>query len=146
MGNSEKLQDDSVRLANQIGSDLPVLVMKIEQIPGYENLDPIKAIEEVVKFLMLIGHNKKRLSPSLMVDLAWHEFVLCTKYYADFCQSQFGRFIHHTPGGDEGVNQQQFKKTIQLYILHFGEPDNQFWGDFAHEEWTDAQCGTCNGN
>jgi hypothetical protein len=36
-------------------------------------------------------------SPSLTVDEAWHEFVLHTQFYADFCMSRYGRFIHHVP-------------------------------------------------
>lgn len=35
--------------------------------------------------------------PSQIVDEAWHEFILCTRGYAEFCQRAFGRFLHHTP-------------------------------------------------
>ena len=35
--------------------------------------------------------------PSRIVDLAWHEFILCTKHYQTFCRRAFGRFLHHTP-------------------------------------------------
>ncbi|WP_433177728.1 glycine-rich domain-containing protein [Actinoallomurus sp. CA-150999] len=40
------------------------------------------------------------LSPSPMVDIGWHTFVLYTREYADFCQRVAGRFIHHTPTDD----------------------------------------------
>jgi len=36
--------------------------------------------------------------PTLEVDEAWHEFILHTKQYADYCSQKFGRFIHHVPG------------------------------------------------
>lgn len=35
--------------------------------------------------------------PSQAVDTAWHEFILLTKNYADFCEKAFGKFLHHTP-------------------------------------------------
>lgn len=42
--------------------------------------------------------------PSLTVDWAWHEFILCTRSYHRFCQRAFGQYLHHTPAGegDEG--------------------------------------------
>ncbi|MDD2722450.1 MAG: hypothetical protein PHH59_00310 [Methylovulum sp.] len=35
--------------------------------------------------------------PSQIVDDAWHEFILFTRSYQQFCQKAFGRFLHHTP-------------------------------------------------
>lgn len=35
--------------------------------------------------------------PSQVVDDAWHEFILFTKDYCEFCTQAFGRYLHHTP-------------------------------------------------
>lgn len=35
--------------------------------------------------------------PSQVVDDLWHEFILYTKSYQDFCQTAFGGYFHHTP-------------------------------------------------
>jgi hypothetical protein len=35
--------------------------------------------------------------PSQVVDVAWHEFILFTRNYRQFCLRAFGRFLHHTP-------------------------------------------------
>ncbi len=35
--------------------------------------------------------------PSQVVDDLWHEFILYTKNYQQFCGRAFGRFLHHTP-------------------------------------------------
>ena len=35
--------------------------------------------------------------PSQIADELWHEFILYTQHYQDFCQQPFGRFLHHTP-------------------------------------------------
>lgn len=34
--------------------------------------------------------------PSQVVDDAWHEFILSTRLYSEFCKKAFGRFLHHT--------------------------------------------------
>lgn len=35
--------------------------------------------------------------PSHVVDVAWHEFILYTRDYQQFCERGFGRFLHHVP-------------------------------------------------
>ncbi|WP_162085795.1 glycine-rich domain-containing protein [Sulfuriferula nivalis] len=35
--------------------------------------------------------------PSQAVDMAWHEFIIFTKAYQDFCNKALGRYLHHTP-------------------------------------------------
>jgi len=35
--------------------------------------------------------------PSQVADDLWHEFILYTKHYDEFCRQAFGRFLHHTP-------------------------------------------------
>jgi hypothetical protein len=35
--------------------------------------------------------------PSQVVDAAWHEFILFTREYQEFCNKALGRFLHHTP-------------------------------------------------
>lgn len=49
-------------------------------------------------FLMVLNNKGKSIAmPSQCVDVAWHEFILCTKDYATFCENAFGKFLHHTP-------------------------------------------------
>ena len=35
--------------------------------------------------------------PSKAVDEAWHEMILMTRDYTEFCERAFGRYLHHTP-------------------------------------------------
>ncbi|WP_157201523.1 hypothetical protein [Massilia sp. Root418] len=49
-------------------------------------------------FLAHLKSGRKFVSmPSQVVDDLWHEFILYTKNYHQFCQRAFGRFLHHTP-------------------------------------------------
>jgi hypothetical protein len=60
-------------------------------------------------FLAYLASGKQPVSmPSQVVDQLWHEFILHTRNYADFCRQAFGTFMHHTPavamGGDKRSN------------------------------------------
>ena len=62
--------------------------------------DQIQTAEAATRqWFRLAGPNPKaKLSmPSVVVDDMWHELVLHTREYADFCQEAFGRFLHHAP-------------------------------------------------
>ncbi|MDQ1009838.1 hypothetical protein QFZ82_004323 [Streptomyces sp. V4I23] len=40
---------------------------------------------------------RQELSPSKLVDIGWHTWILHTVDYALFCQKVVGRFVHHVP-------------------------------------------------
>lgn len=49
-------------------------------------------------FQICLQANKKMVAmPSQVVDDAWHEFILSTRFYSIFCKKALGRFLHHTP-------------------------------------------------
>jgi hypothetical protein len=49
-------------------------------------------------FRLVARNPRAKLSmPSVVVDDMWHELVLHTREYAEFCERAFGRFLHHTP-------------------------------------------------
>ncbi|WP_062062144.1 glycine-rich domain-containing protein [Cellvibrio sp. OA-2007] len=49
-------------------------------------------------FLMCLNANKRMVAmPSQVVDDYWHEFILNTKAYREFCRSAFGRYLDHVP-------------------------------------------------
>ena len=51
------------------------------------------------EYFQLCRESRKRLvaMPSQVVDDAWHEFILFTRQYQQFCERGLGRFLHHTP-------------------------------------------------
>ena len=49
------------------------------------------------QFFQLSKSAKVISMPSKVVDVAWHEFILSTQQYVEFCQLAFGRLLHHTP-------------------------------------------------
>jgi hypothetical protein len=66
--------------------------------------------EEKVFFLM----------PSRVIDVAWHEFILCTELYEKFCTCGAGRFLHHRPAElmsisdyEEGFNNIWYRSCLR---------------------------------
>ena len=125
----------------EITNSIPLIVDKIEVIAKSNNTTPEVLLNEVVRFLDLIHLSNSKLSPSYVVDLAWHEFILFTKYYYTFCNKHYGRFIHHTPG--KSTSPEIFKKTVKLYIKEYGFPTHNLWGKLTKNEWQESKCGSC---
>ena len=64
-----------------------------------------RILNQAVGFLGLIARNPGvGFSPSPLVDIGWHNFILYTREYAQFCDTTAGRFIHHTPFDEVGVD------------------------------------------
>lgn len=65
--------------------------------------------------------------PSQVVDVAWHEFILFTRNYEQFCRKGLGRFLHHTPAEameSPTVASDGIKRTWALACRRVGmEPD-----------------------
>jgi hypothetical protein len=74
---------------------------------------------------------------SVRVDEAWHQFILFTAEYTDFCHRFFGRYIPHSPntaeaGQDSGgtaSSSMSFADFRDRYESLYGEPLPDVWYD-----------------
>ena len=129
-------------LAQQILADNPVMNDKIIKATNISAEQVPEILKETLRFMHLTTVAGERLTPSHIVDLAWHEFILFTRYYSEFCKKHLGKYIHHNPGGDESLNRQCFKKTHYWYQKTFHEaPAQQYWGRVIAEVADEADCG-----
>lgn len=125
----------------EIKKSIPLIEDKISDICVKHNVSSEELLIELVRFLDLIHNTNQKLSPSYVVDLAWHEFILFTRFYNQFCYKHYNRFIHHTPS--KNTDPEIFVKTIREYINHYNQPNAQIWGQFAEKEWQALNCGSC---
>lgn len=132
-------------LSKEILEAHPILYDKISKALGTNRETVLPAMIEVLRFLYLINLSDTVLTPSHKVDLAWHEFILFTRAYHHFCKNQFGRYVHHNPGGFDDLNRTQYAKTLLLYQEHFGDPPTLFWGK-RDVKLDPENCGTCESN
>ena len=76
-----------------------------EQFPGITAKDA-ELVERGLRQYFLVCHRSKSKlvsMPSKAVDAAWHEFILHTAAYKDWCALAMGRFVHHTPAEALGI-------------------------------------------
>ncbi|MEU8131953.1 glycine-rich domain-containing protein [Streptodolium elevatio] len=75
------------RLSARIQSERPEI--------GAELADRI--VSGTAVFLAVSAANPvQRMTPSALIDVGWHAWVLHTRDYAEFCAT-LGRFVHHVP-------------------------------------------------
>ncbi len=102
---------------------------------------------EMLKFLAVCARTQPAHGwvpvPSQLIDHAWHAFILHTREYQSYCESNFGRFIHHT--GADGSDTEAFRRAIHLidYAMTvsevqrlFGAADPNVWPSMCRAEAT----------
>ena len=81
---------------------------------------------ECLSFLRLCAANPGTpFVPSKQVDASWHEFVLCTREYVGFCQTECGAYIHHDPSDSPDLD--SYELTRQALLARDGRLDERFW-------------------
>lgn len=103
-------------------------------------------IREAKRFLYLSIISGEFISPSNRVDLAWHEMLMYTEFYREFCNF-LGKYIDHVPEppdefsgvkvsyetlqknlGKAHKEHPNYTKTKVLYKKYFEiDPDPFFW-------------------
>ncbi|MGB4812252.1 MAG: hypothetical protein WBP13_07210 [Methylophilaceae bacterium] len=78
----------------------PDLVLKIQKkYPNLARKDALLVVSALRQFFLAYHQSRYQYvsMPSEIVDDLWHEFILYTREYEQFCKKAFGRFFHHTP-------------------------------------------------
>jgi hypothetical protein len=77
--------------------------------------------DQVKKWLWLANHRRHSgITQGLSIDLSlvvidemWHNFVLFTKEYAEFCTHYFGYYLHHGPATEaEDLEQREHARAM----------------------------------
>jgi uncharacterized membrane protein len=83
--------------------------------------DPMLAINEYKRFLKLLIAGNIPLTPSKLIDEFWHQHILNSTEYFQFCTRVAGRYIHHTPHYERphSYHRKGFKHTHFVYQKYF---------------------------
>lgn len=113
---------------------------KIARKHGWNNKFALKAISEYKKFVYLGVVSDFHVTPSKIIDVVWHEHILFTSAYRQFCHDVIHyQFDHHpelVPMADEtGRFNAQYEDTVEFYISEFGfEPPADIWGETKYNK------------
>ena len=91
-----------------------------------------RVIREYKRFVALAMISKAPVTPSLIIDEAWHLHLIYTRSYWERFMPLLPRSLHHEPtkGGEseEVKHKNQFGATLELYRQTFGnEPPADIW-------------------
>lgn len=92
------------------------------------------AIDEYKRFVYLGLVADFMVTPSKIIDQVWHEHILFTRAYRDFCDNvicyDFDHFPELVPHDNQSdIYKVQFQKTLDLYRHEFNEePPAEIWG------------------
>lgn len=89
-----------------------------------------QAILEYKKFMFLAATVGSMVSPSEIVDVVWHQHLIFTKSYSEFCKL-LGKTIQHIPSTHDREERQLFQsakeRTAESYRQYFGEQPAEIW-------------------
>lgn len=111
------------------------LNMKLIQEHNWTSEYTERVLKEYVRFIHLTMIGDQEMTPSQIVDLAWHMHLTFTEDYWERMMPILPRVLHHKPCKDEDPSadkvryEQQYQATLQLYHQEFGEsPPDDIWG------------------
>jgi len=88
------------------------------------------ALLEYKKFMYLAATSDKMVSPSEVVDTVWHQHLVFTKSYNEFC-NLLGRKIEHVPSTHNSKDHRKFaaakERTKIIYEETFGVQPEEIW-------------------
>lgn len=98
----------------------------------YPNLSDVEydlAQKSLLQFFEVLFNNKTSVAMvSEIADELWHEFILHTKAYCEFCEKTFGKYIHHNPTESnveyDWRNKEVPSEFINLYKFSLNSPFN----------------------
>ncbi|WP_053333916.1 glycine-rich domain-containing protein [Gemmatimonas phototrophica] len=107
---------------------------KIARKHGWTTSFALRAIAEYRKFVFLGVTGDVVVTPSKVIDTVWHEHVLFTKAYREFCRDVLQRDFDHHPEllateSQTALFAQQYDATLERYEVEFRVPPPvAIWG------------------
>jgi hypothetical protein len=137
--------------------EAPYLIEKLVNDHVCASEDEARTLfREVKRYLFLNRADQSKLweMHSFRIDEVWHQFVLFTRQYTDFCMRYFGAYSPHNPSNAPESPKHNAGKTLQVatfkefhayYEKVFGEPLPDCWYDersvSLHRRVLDARVG-----
>ncbi len=107
---------------------------KISHKLGWRMPFALRAIDEYRKFVYLGIVSDTHVTPPKVIDQVWHEHLLFSRAYREFCRDVVGREFDHHPEllptqGQTDVFEAQYAATLALYETEFNvRPPADIWG------------------
>ena len=107
---------------------------KLARKLGWSQSFALRAIHEYRKFVYLGVVSDFVVTPSEPIDQVWHQHILFSRAYRNFCQEVIQYDFDHNPellpaDDQTGIFHAQYLDTLELYREEFGiDPPADIWG------------------
>ncbi|OLT27416.1 hypothetical protein BJF83_02340 [Nocardiopsis sp. CNR-923] len=115
------------------------LVSDVQRDHARDRATSARIVDQSLVYLVACSHTPSPISPTPLVDLGWHAFILRTSEYREFCRDVLGGFIDHHPNDarpNDAEREATAERTLRAVLdtgLHV-----------EHDLWTeDAGCSSC---
>jgi hypothetical protein len=102
---------------------------------------------DVKLFLYASSVSHERMVPTVAIDKGWHEFLMYTREYAEYCRSRLGKFVHHVPKSylSKTTAIPSTFATIEFVGMLSGQHLSANWSaaDISGECSDDFDCSSC---
>jgi hypothetical protein len=106
-------------------------VARLAQDNGWTDLYALRVLTEYRRFAFLVVVAGHMAVPSDEVDQAWHQHILFTRSWSEFCRDVLQQNVNHDPARVGGADGNRFKagyeQTLRSYRRFFGEPPRDIW-------------------
>jgi hypothetical protein len=111
------------RLTKRIAKDHPEIAPDLVE----------RIMDQALAFLGACAVTRRPVTPSDLVDIGWHTFILYTRPYTEFCDRIAGRYIHHEPHESKHppVDGGPLRATVEAIRAAGYTIDPELWGDTA---------------
>ncbi|MCZ4607253.1 hypothetical protein O3S80_26525 [Streptomyces sp. Lzd4kr] len=99
---------------------------------GLERTVADRIVDQALALVFVMGSTGEgtSMAPSELVDPGWHTLILHTGWYADWCQRQFGYFLHHQPNSKVRTRGLMTDVVARIRAAGF-VVDERLWGTAA---------------
>jgi len=128
------LTDRVAELFGRTDASTRAFANKVAKKHGWSTHFARRAVDEYKKFVFLGVVTEVSVTPSKAIDVVWHEHLLFTRAYRDFCRDVLGRDFDHHPEllpTDEQTElfAAQYDATLARYHTEFHVvPPADIWG------------------
>ncbi|MFJ2402100.1 hypothetical protein ACIOUE_12445 [Streptomyces xanthochromogenes] len=137
--------EHQTEVLNLISPDVRALLIKDVRKEWPDLTDEMgeRGVNQLVAFLATSSVTEERLTPSLRVDLFWHQFLKRSVQYLTFSRALGADYIHHVPDDSEGGADPQagraaMKATTAAITAAGFTVDAEFWPGMGA-----ADCSQC---
>lgn len=142
-----RVDEDSAiraRLDRLHQESLERVVVSVAKKHGIALEEAARLRAEFLRFVALIMVTGESLAPAPAIDDFWHEFIVHTRSYSEFCDRHLGRFLHHEPDTEgDSSGRSRFRRTLELLQEHCPGADLSLWSGVADCSVGDAPGSWC---